>query len=223
MSVDRERITRKITGAGERPAHGWVPDGIPGYTPARFSWTAQPYADAASNARALWQSARERGRAPATLTLCTDASANHRRTAVALADLWRSALGVETEIVELEWNVYLATRQQPGNCDLVRFGWSADFVDPEAFLAVFESGNPQDTLGYQSAVFDALLHRSRVGTDAGARMRLLADAEAQLLADVPVIPVFFRVSKQLVKPHVHGYEPNPLGHVASRYLRVESR
>lgn len=60
---------------------------------------------AAREARALWNVARAQGNAPARLVLCTDASRNHRRTAVALAHLWRGALGVETEVVEPEWNV----------------------------------------------------------------------------------------------------------------------
>jgi oligopeptide transport system substrate-binding protein len=223
MAVDRERITRQITGAGERPAFGWVPDGIPGYAPARFNWQDLPYPQAATRARELWRAARAAGKAPTKIKLCTDASANHHRTAVALADLWRTALGVETEIVELEWNVYLDTRHNPGVCDLVRLGWSADFVDPEAFAGVFESGNPQNTLGYRSAAYDGLLAKSRTETDIAKRMALLARAEQQLLSDVPVIPVFFRASKRLVKPCVEGYQANPLGHVASRDLRLNSR
>ena len=223
MAVDRERITRQVTGAGEQPAFGWVPDGIPGYTPARFEWQDLPYPQAATRARELWQTAAAAGKAPTKIKLCTDASANHHRTAVALADLWRTALGVETEIVELEWNVYLDTRHNPGDCDLVRLGWSADFVDPEAFASVFESGNPQNTLGYQSAAYDGLLAKSRTESDGAKRMALLARAEQQLLSDVPVIPVFFRASKRLVKPYVEGYQANPLGHVASRDLRLNSR
>ena len=223
MAVDRERITRQVTGAGERPAFGWVPDGIPGYTPARFEWQDLPYPQTATHARDLWQKAAVAGKAPTKIKLCTDASANHRRTAVALADLWRTALGVQTEIVELEWNVYLDTRHNPGDCDLVRLGWSADFVDPEAFADVFESGSPQNTLGYHSAAYDGLLAKSRAETDNAKRMALLARAEQQLLSDVPVIPVFFRASKRLVKPYVEGYQANPLGHVASRDLRLNSR
>jgi oligopeptide transport system substrate-binding protein len=220
MAIDRSRITQQVTGAGERPALGWVPEGIPGYTPARFEWQTLAYMEATREARALWSRARARHAVPAKIKLCTDASANHHRTAVALADLWHSALGVDTEIVELEWNVYLDTRHNPGDCDLVRLGWSADFVDPEAFADVFESGNPQNTLGYRSRAYDDLLAQSRTETDSAKRMVLLARAEQQLLADAPVIPVFFRVSKRLVKPYVEGYQANPLGHVASRDLSI---
>ena len=222
MAIDRERITRQVTGAGERPALGWVPDGIAGYSPARFEWAHLDHSEAIAEARRLWNVAQRSDGAPSKIRVCTDASANHRRTAVAVADLWRSAFGIETEIVELEWNVYLDTRTHPGDCDLVRLGWSADFVDPEAFAMVFESTHPQNTLGYASTRYDGLLAASRTETDAARRMTQLASAEAQLLADVPTIPLFFRVSKRLVKPYVHGVSANPLGHVASRHLRIEA-
>lgn len=220
MAIDRERLTRQVTGAGERPALGWVPDGIAGYTPARFEWGRLDGPAAVAEARRRWQDAWHAQPAPATIRLCTDASANHRRTAVAVADFWRTALGIETEIIELEWNVYLDTLAHPGDCDLVRLGWSADFVDPEAFARVFESAHPQNTLGYSSAAYDRWLGASRAEGDAARRMEQLAAAEAQLLADAPVIPLFFRVSKRLVKPYVQGVADNPLGHVASRHLRL---
>jgi oligopeptide transport system substrate-binding protein len=219
MAADRSRITRQVTGAGEEPALGWVPPGLPHYQPARFDWRELPYSRAADEARALWESARRAGGAPAHLKLCTDASSNHHRTAVALADFWRTALGVDTEIVELEWQVYLDARAHPGDCDLVRLGWSADFVDPEAFAVLFESGNPQNTLGYSSRAYDELLAASRAASDPATRMALLSRAEARLLEDVPVIPLFFRVSKRLVRPGLLGISANPLGHVASRDLR----
>jgi len=221
MTVDRLRVTTQVTGAGEIPAYGWIPSGFPGYSPARFAWRELPYPQAVLQARSLWATAAGRGRAPVQLTLCTDASANHHRTAVALADLWNSALGVQTRIVELEWSVYLDTRRAPGDCDLVRLGWSADFVDPEAFAAVFESGHPQNTLGYRSRRYDDWLERSRSAATTDGRMRDLARAEQQLLDDVAVVPIFFRVSKRLVKPYVTGIAANPLGQLPSRDLGLE--
>ena len=218
MAVDRERITGQVTGAGERPAYEWVAPGLPGYAGPHFAWREQSPPERVEAARAAWRTAAARGATPAKIVLCTDASANHRRTAVALADQWRTALGIETEIVELEWSVYLDTLDDPRDCDLVRFGWSADFADPEAFAAVFAGDHPQNRLGYSSERYDALLTESRIATEPARRMALLAAAESQLLDDVPVIPLFHRVAKRLVAPDVDGRFANPLGHLASRDL-----
>jgi oligopeptide transport system substrate-binding protein len=220
MAVDRQQIITQVTGAGEIAASSWVPPGIPDYAPSRFDWADLPTENRSEHARALWQSARKRGAAPARLTLCTDASANHRRTAVALVDQWHRALGIDVAIVEMEWKAYLAMREQPGECDLIRFGWSADFVDPEAFLTLFTSGQAQNVAGYSNPAYDALLTKAGFAADAGRRAALLASAERILLQDAVVIPVFHRVSKRLVKPGIEGIAANPLGHLPSRYLRL---
>jgi oligopeptide transport system substrate-binding protein len=221
MAIDRRQITGLVTGAGELPAYGWVPPGVPRYAPARFAWADLPDGARAKLAQEKWTAARKRGNTPARLTLCTDASANHHRTAVALADQWRQALGVEVAIVEMEWKAYLVKREQPAECDLLRFGWSADFVDAEAFLALFGSGHAQNVAGYSNPAYDSLLESSGVTTDATQRSAILAEAEQVLLQDAVVIPVFHRVSKRLVKPYIAGVVANPLGHLPTRYLSLQ--
>jgi oligopeptide transport system substrate-binding protein len=220
LAIDRTQITDRVTGAGELPAQSWVPPGIPGYTPARAAWVGLDTSARTRQTREYWNAARKRGTAPAQLTLCTDASANHRRTAVALADQWRQMLGVEVAIVEMEWKAYLVTREAPGECDLLRYGWSADFVDPEAFLALFTSGHAQNVAGYSNPAYDALMSRASGAADAQQRAATLASAERILLQDAVVIPIFHRVSKRLVKPGIEGIAANPLGHLSSRYLRL---
>lgn len=220
MAVDRDQITRMVTGAGETPAFGWVPDGMPGYVPARFDWRTSSGGDREARARSLWSGAWKHKTAPDSLILCTDSSANHHRTAVALADQWHRVLGVTVEIREMEWKAYLATREQPDDCDLLRFGWSADYVDPAAFLALFGTGSAQNVFHYSSPRYDELLARANTSADPQERLHELTAAEAELLGDVPIVPVFHRVSKRLVKPYVHGVAANPLGHLPSRYLRL---
>ena len=98
-----------------------------------------------------------------------------------------------------------------------------DFIDAEAFLALFESGHAQNVPGYKSARYDTLLAESRPARDAAQRASSMVLAEQLLLADSPVIPVFHRVSKVLAKPDVEGVAVNPLGHLATRHLRFKTK
>ena len=86
------RSLAQVTGAGEQPALGWVPPGIPGlHTRAvRLGSDCQLRRIRYTGARALADRTQPRRGARRDLTLCTDASANHHRTAVALVDQWRS-------------------------------------------------------------------------------------------------------------------------------------
>lgn len=220
LAVDRELLVSRVTGAGEKAAYGWVPDGFPVYQPARYSWSAQDAAARVAHAHRELTLARAMMAVPERLKLCTDSSENHRRTALAVAAMWRETLGIELQIQELEWKAFLASREAPGDCDLMRLGWSADYLDPGGYLEIFTTGHPQNTLQYSNQRFDELLRQARFTVDADERMNMLRLAESQLLADGAVIPLFFRVSKRLVKPRVRGEFTHPLGRAPSRYLSL---
>jgi len=49
---------------------------------------------------------------------------------------------------------------------------------------------------------------------------LLQSAERLMLADYPAIPLYFFVSKRLVKPYVLGVNPNALDRVSSKDLTL---
>jgi ABC-type oligopeptide transport system substrate-binding subunit len=222
MAIDRDAIVGKVTGAGERAATGWVPPGFAGYVNAAFDWKSVAPEPRRARAAQLWSNGWPGPEgAPERITLCTDASENHHRTAVALADQWQSVLGIDVELVEMEWKAYLARREQPEGCDLLRFGWSADYVDPEGFLTLFESRHPQNAFDFSDRRFDEAMYASRRAPTSAERMRRLAEAEALLLEAMPVVPVFHRVTKRLVHPRVEGYVPNPLGHLPSRHLLLK--
>jgi oligopeptide transport system substrate-binding protein len=41
-----------------------------------------------------------------------------------------------------------------------------------------------------------------------------------MLDDMPVLPIYYYVSKQMVKPWVAGYESNIMDHHHSRHFRI---
>ena len=57
---------------------------------------------------------------------------------------------------------------------------------------------------YASDPYDVALAMAAVSSGE-ERVTYLAAAELQLLADVPLIPLYFYVSKHLVAPRVHGW------------------
>ena len=51
----------------------------------------------------------------------------------------------------------------------------------------------------------------------------LESSERLMLADYPVVPLYFFVSKRLVKPYVQGVVANPLNHIRSQALSMQAR
>ena len=64
------------------------------------------------------------------------------------------------------------------------------------------------------------MQRAADQVDARKRRLLLEEAERVLLADHPVIPIYFFVSKHLVSPQVRGWGDNVLDYHYSQHLSL---
>ena len=73
-------------------------------------------------------------------------------------------------------------------------------------------------MGWNSPEYDGLVRAAGREQDAAQRRALLEQAERLMLADYPLIPLYFYVSKALVKPTVGGYEQNVMNVHPSRHL-----
>ncbi len=102
----------------------------------------------------------------------------------------------------------------------MRFSWVGDFDHPAAFTDIFRAASPQNLPGYASGHYDQLLAQAEASVDRDEQMRLYAAAEAVLLGDSPITPLYFYVSKHLVSPAVSGFENNVFDRHPSRYLRT---
>jgi oligopeptide transport system substrate-binding protein len=105
------------------------------------------------------------------------------------------------------WTQVLASRGYTG---LAEWDWTADYADPDTFLALFTSRNPNNSSGWRDEVYDAMLAGANADPDRSARMQKLADCETYLLRSMPLIPLYFDVWTYLQKPFVRGLETDPL-------------
>lgn len=220
LAIDRDILVRTVLGAGEMPGWSVVPPGIPGYTPALLSesgWT-QPQRE--EEARRLYRRAGYSERNPLRLELRFNTSAIHRRVAVAVGAMWKQVLGVRTDLVHEEWKVFVNNRRMGVVTEVFRGGWIADYADPASFLGLFVAGGELGGTFYAEPAFDA---RVEAAADAGAsRAAALRQAEARLMQDMPVIPLYYYVSRHLVKPEVRGFIDNVRDIHLSRYLDLEN-
>ncbi len=88
--------------------------------------------------------------------------------------------------------------------------WIGDFADPAAFLLMWTSDSGLNEGGYKSLEFDKLVSRSML-EDGKARLVTLAEAEAKLLNDAPLLPLYHSVSFNVLDPDaLAGWFQNPL-------------
>lgn len=221
LAVDRDILTRHVTGLGETPAYGVVPPGIAGYTPARAGWASLAQAQREARARALYRASGHSRAQPLEIELRYNTSTPHRRLALAVAAMWRQVLGVRVRLRNEEWKVFVGNRRQRVITQVFRGGWIADVPDARNFLAAFGGDGPLNWTGYDDAGFRARLARADAAKSGAARNAWLHAAETRLVQADAVIPLYFYSSKHLVKPQLHGFEPNALDRHASRWMRFE--
>ncbi len=131
--------------------------------------------------------------------------------AEALRDTVRESLGIEIEVVSMEWAdlaVSMARRELPA----YEFMWIADYPDPETFLwSLFASDSPDNYSGYDNPAFDALLAKAANTLDPGERAAIYLEAQQMLFDDLVAIPVVHDIRYTLSRPAVKALQVTPLG------------
>lgn len=221
MVVDRQILTGKITGAGELSAYTYVPP-IPNYSPPTPDWADWPMERRLEEARRLYREAGYGPDNPLEMEIRYNTNDNHRRISLALAAMWKQALGIRSRLLNEEFKVFLETRKSKAVTELFRAAWVGDYQDPFTFLEIMHSTHGQNDVGYASTEYDALVDGSMVELDPRARMHQLEEAERILLRDQPVIPLFFYVSRRLVKPWVKGWDDSLLDYHPTRHMYIDA-
>jgi oligopeptide transport system substrate-binding protein len=220
LVIDRDRLATSVTGLGEAPAYGWVPRGVADYTPQQFDYASRPYAERVAEARELYAAAGYSAAKPLEVEIRYNTGEVHNRLAVAVAAMWKEALGVETTLYAEEFRALLQTIQAGKETQVFRSSWVGDYNDAWSFLQLLQTGFGINLTGYSNPRYDALLAEATVEPDRAKRRALLEEAERVMLADTPVLPLYFYVNKHLVKPHVQGWTDNVMNVQYSKDLRV---
>lgn len=221
MVIDREKLTTAVTGVGEAPAWGWVPRGIANYTPQQFDYASLPYAERVAEARELYRRAGYSAERPLEVEIRYNTGEVHNRLAVAIAAMWKDALGVETTLYAEEFRSLLQTIQARTETQVFRSSWIGDFNDAYSFAQLQQSDFGINLTGYSNPRYDQLLAEATRQADPARRRALLEEAERVMLADHPLLPIYFYVNKHLVKPYVRGWTDNVMNVQYSKDLWLE--
>jgi ABC-type oligopeptide transport system substrate-binding subunit len=219
MAVDRERLVRSVTTLGEPPAWSWVPPGTANHTPQAPDWAARPYAERVAEARRLYAAAGYGPAHPLRFELRFPTGATNERVALAVTAMWRAALGVDVKLVPEEFKSLLQTIERR-EAPMFRASWVGDYNDACTFLQLLEGRFGINLPRYRSSAYDAELAAAARALDPAVRRAHLEAAERILLADAPVVPLYFFVNKHLVAPRVRGWYDNPTNVVYSKDLAL---
>jgi len=222
MVLNREAIANKIRRVGEIPAYSIVPPGtanFPGGNGFDFkSWT---YDRRIARAQALMKQAGfgAGNRVSTTFMIRSTAAGIYRGVAAAIQQMLSLAY-IDVAIIPNDFSIF-SSETQNHNFDMCETAWGADFNDAETFLTLFQTGGGNNDGQYSNPEFDRLLAAEQQEKDIVARGKILMQAEAQLLRDHAVMPLYFFANPEMARPYVKGWVPNSISYHLSRWVSID--
>jgi oligopeptide transport system substrate-binding protein len=131
----------------------------------------------------------------------------HQAVAELVRKQWQRELGIETSLRNEEWGS-LQDAQQQMNYMASRRSWGGDYLDPNTFLDLYVTGGENNSTGFSNAKYDELIAAAAKEPDQPKRMGMLEQAERLLMDEMPIIPIYTYVTRNMVRPTVRGFYNN---------------
>jgi oligopeptide transport system substrate-binding protein len=215
MAIDRKAIVEYVTRGGQAPAHFFTPP-----DPGGYICDSSIPDDVPGAQKLLAEAGYPDGKGLPPVEILINTSGNHRAVAEAIQQMWTKNLHIDARIVNQEWKVYLDSMDNLNYC-AVRSGWIADYIDPFTFLSIMVSHGGNNQTGFANPEYDRLISASAEAPDQAARFDCFQKAEAILLEEAPVMPLYFYTRVYLKQPSVKGWYANILDVHMPQFIYLE--
>jgi oligopeptide transport system substrate-binding protein len=209
LAIDREKIVRFVTKGGEQALWSYFPEGIDWYP--QHKWLEY-------NPKKAKQLLLESGLNPqqiGNIEIVYNQSGNNKVIAEVISQMWKTELGLQVSLRNVEWKVMLDQVDQL-NYTVARSSWIGDYMDPTTFSDIFESTSPNNRTGYKSPTYDSLVKLVRSKTP--NRIQILEKLDSLLSTDAPIMPLFSYRNIELRKQRIQGIHEHPLGLYNYKYI-----
>lgn len=202
MAIDRDSIVEQTLNGLYTTANAVVPENMPG-----FKSTTKIKYNAKKAKKMLAEAGFSKDKPFPAIELLYNTDENHKLVAEAVQSMWKRNLGIDVKLVNKEWKTYLQDIDTL-KYQVARAGWIGDYNDPMTFLDMWVTGNGNNDTGWSNAEYDKLIKQAQSEADTAKRTKLLQDAEALLIAQGPVIPIYFYTNNTMISRFVEGFAPH---------------
>jgi peptide/nickel transport system substrate-binding protein len=110
-----------------------------------------------------------------------------------------------------------------GKINFFRGSWLADYPDAENYLTVFYSKNtaPPNYTRFANATFDKLYEKSLNVADDTTRFALYHQMDSIIIAEAPIVPLYYDEVLRFSQKNVSGLTPNALNLLNLKRVRLQ--
>lgn len=225
LAIDKKIIVEKVTMSGQIPATGIVCGSVPGTTDEKdFREEGGAFlperADVEEARRLLAEAGYPDGKGFPKVSYKYNSNAGNKMMAEALQGMWKKVLGIEVELLNEEWKVFIETRNRK-DYDIARDAWIMDFVDAGSILELFITNSAQNNTGYSNEKFDEAMRAAAHEMDRVKRINFMHEAEKILMEDMPAAPIYFYTAIEMQSKRVKNIHKSLLGWIIFRNAEVQ--
>lgn len=240
IAIDEEEFIAIFMNGRGIAAQGMIPPGIFGHesgpngiNPHVYRWSGdEPQRRTLEEARGLMAEAGfPGGTDPATgkplvLYLDTTSSGVDDKPMLAWYRKQLGKLGIQLVLRTTDYNQF-QQKMANGNAQLFRWGWNADYPDPENFFFLLFGDNAkvgkggENAANYANPEYDRLFRRMRTMSDGPERLDVIHRMQAILRHDAPWVFGVHPKSFTLSHAWYGNFKPNLMANNELKYLRID--
>ena len=198
LAIDRDVIVDQVLQGGQTPGYVFTHAATAGFEMPDVDMASMTQSERDAEAKRLIE---EGGYEDVELDFIYNTSDEHRQVATVITQMWSQKLGVDTQLSNSEWAIYLDQRAE-GGFDLARSGWCGDYNEASTFLDVLTTPHGTNDGKFSNAEYDELMAASKTSEDPQAQYE---EAEQIIAEETAIIPIYHYANAFLLDPSIKGF------------------
>lgn len=225
MAIDREVLAKQILGTGQTGLYSYVTPTIENarYRNLDYSWRSVTRDQQIKLAQQLYAKAGYDKVSALKLTILYDNNDASRKVAIAIADMWKTNLGVNVTLSSQDWKSYLQSRKT-GAFVVIRNNWGAAYNMITTYTPEYQCNSEVNVSGLCLPMYDGLLSQADSEHNEDKQTALYRKAIFVAMNEYASIPLYQNSYTMLIKPYVRGLdvESNLLEDIRSKWIQFDN-
>lgn len=201
LAVNRDVIVDNVMAGGQKPAWTFTHWAIAGWEAPEIAAASMTQEERDAMAVELLTEAGYGPDNPLQLEIVYNTSDSHQSIAVAIGQMWKQTLGVETTLANQEWATFLDTRGEQ-NYQVARSAWCADYNEPSTFTDLLTSASNYNDGKFSDPEIDRLMEEAKTAEDP---MPMYQEVERIAAENAYFLPIYHYASVRMKAPDLQNW------------------